>query len=114
MTKVRISSAPTYCPLVDSVASSETQGQLVGPKTKSKLAGKHSLVEIFPARFDFVFGPTNCPWVSEDDSVDDLSLEKQNNCIKTLRFFSRKGLLQCIKLFFIRGAKACLMRILNC
>ena len=22
----------------------------------------------FPARFDFVFGPTNCPWVSEDAS----------------------------------------------
>ena len=24
------------------------------------------LVDFFPARFDFVFGPTVCPWVSED------------------------------------------------
>ena len=47
-------------------SSSETQGQLVGPKTKSKRAGKISTRECFPASFDFVFGPTNCPWVSED------------------------------------------------
>ena len=63
--------------------SSETQGQIVGPKTKSKRAGKEFdeqkyerkigapsfvllLVEFFPTPFDFVFGPTICPWVSED------------------------------------------------
>ena len=46
------------------------QGQLAGPKTKSKRTEKYSMnqstLNFFPARFDFIFGPTNCPWVSED------------------------------------------------
>ena len=51
----------------------DPQGHIVWPKTKSKRAGKKSmstfvllLVDFFPARFDFVFGPTTCPWVSEN------------------------------------------------
>ena len=46
----------------------DQQGHIMGPKTKSKRAGKKStstfvllLVDFFPARFDFT-----CPWVSEN------------------------------------------------
>ena len=51
--------------------SSETHaGAVSGTEDKVKTGGKKfdepKYVEFFPARFDFVFGPTNCPWVSKD------------------------------------------------
>ena len=72
-------------------ASSETKEQIVGPKTKLKPAGKirRAKVEFFPARFDFVFGPTICPcWVSEDDRGDDASLVGPQHQIRFALQFS--------------------------
>ena len=66
-----------------SVPSSETQGQLVGTGKSLKPAIKNSGEEI---RFRLFPVPTNCPWVSEDGSVQVqmmaqrlTTLEKQGN-----------------------------------
>ena len=50
-------------------SSSETQGQIVGPKTKIKMGGKKfdfCSSNFFPPVLIFVFGHTISPWVSED------------------------------------------------
>ena len=40
---------------------------LYGQVPNSYFSFELLLVKFFPARFDFVFGPTNCPWVSKDE-----------------------------------------------
>ena len=71
------------------LSSSETQGQIVGPKTKIKTGGKKFNEQkyekkmrvlsyfcssnFFPPVLIFVFGPTICPWVSEDGLLSDRS-----------------------------------------
>ena len=100
-------------PNTDWSPASETQGQIVGPKTKIKTGGKKFSVSaqsgasirsavwnwcvkslspgariflsyfcssnFFPPVLIFVFGPTICPWVSEDDWSRDCMGQRRLN-----------------------------------
>ena len=54
-------------PGADSGAEDELKAKWVGKKLTSKSMKALLLVEFFPACFDFVFSPTICPWVFEDE-----------------------------------------------
>ena len=53
------------------------------------------LIEIFPARFDLVFSPPICPWLSEDGLIPTKHITSPLYNMRTLKLKIQPNVLHC-------------------